>query len=373
MTDADIQACNGSRGDMIQFHYRGTWERAKARRAGDILPPEFARIPESQRNCMYLGDVVRDAAGNPIREECTPCGDKRIINVFHCHHIGHEKYPRTTTKQCEACPDKEIAHEDVEGLDIFDMGMATSLPRRPTLCHADGSTVDLKGHFAGRTAFFLGGGPSLGSLPLAEFHRQHIITLGVNNVAELFTPTIWMCVDPPSKFPANVFANPFVWKLIPRAFANHPCADGKIADDHPSIMYFRRNARFNPRTFLTEPTFNWGNRVGAHDGLGYQGGRSVMFSALKMLWYLGCSRVVLLGCDFHMEQEQPYAHSERKDARGIRGNNLKFECVNARLKVLRGIFDDAGFTVLNGTTGSQLTAFPAVDPMELLAVANTEI
>lgn len=328
--------------------------------------------------CNYLGPEARDPVGNPVTQECGPCGGKTRLKVFQCFHPGHILNPRTTFTDCKNCPDfvsteEKRAEENSDHLDVADLGAATSVPKRLNLCHGDGSMVNLKNHFMGRTALFIGGGTSLRSVDLDAIQKNHIITLAVNNVAELMKPMLWVCVDNPVNFPAVIFDDPNILKIIPRGWADHHLDDDKMVDAHPSVLFFRRNGWFRPEQFLSESTFNWGNSEGVCDKIGYCGGRSVMLVAIKLLYYLGCRRVVLLGCDFAMSESEPYAHSEAKDKNAVESNNRKYRCLNDRFRALRPHFQEAGLEVLNASEGSRLDAFPFVKLADVLGTIEQEV
>jgi hypothetical protein len=220
------------------------------------------------------------------------------------------------------------------------------------LYDADGrSDYSYSRWLAGETVFLLGGGPSLADVDLGRLAGRK--TLAMNNVIEIFpTPTAWLCVDDPAKFPVPWHVNSTL-KLLPRAWALRE-SDGRPFADVPSVRFYLRNGRFDAERFVGERTVNWGSEKR------WGGGRSVMLAALKLLLYFGASRVVLLGCDFHMDPRRPYAHSAPKDERGCKSNNRKFEMLNRRLIDLRPHLERAGMRVVNASPGPRLEAFERV-------------
>lgn len=224
-----------------------------------------------------------------------------------------------------------------------------------TLHDARGEADDsLRDRWPG-TWYYLGGGPSLAAVDLTALQGHQV--LAVNSVAELFPrPTVWLGVDPPDDPPDRFRGVPWdvegVLKLLPRGLAGCDAA-GEAAYERPNTRFFLRNHRFLPETFLAERTVNWGSDVP------FGSGRSVMLAALKLLWYLGAARVVLLGVDWWMDPARPYAHSATKDERACAMNNKKFAILEERFRALNPYLERAGMIVVNATDGSRLRAFPA--------------
>ncbi len=343
--------------------------QALARLGGHGPPPQAAAsrrkpsgLPSRPSGCRYQGEAKVDAAGEPVLVECPSCTGTVRLKVFACHHPGHAANPTTTRKACKACPDFDPGEgppPEASYLHAGDLGGATHLPKRVVLCDGDGRTVDYwAGRFAGVTAAFLGGGPSLAEVDLAGLKARGIgLTLGVNNVCQITTPRVWLCADNPIAFPGPHWDDARCLKVVPRAYADRVLRDRRQVQDHSDTLFYRRNARFRAERFLEEPTFNWGCERHVHDGLGNTGGRSVMLVALKLLHYFGVRRVYLLGCDFRMDAERPYAHGQTKGAGAVRMNNRKFQLLDTRFAALRPHFEAAGFEVINATPGSGLGAF----------------
>lgn len=202
--------------------------------------------------------------------------------------------------------------------------------------------------------YFLGGGPSLADVDLSTLTGRQV--LAVNSCCELFPqPTVWLGVDqpddPPDRFRGVPWEDASVIKFLPRAWAGCD-AGGEFTYERLNTHFFLRNHRFDAGQFLSERSVNWGADAP------YGSGRSVMLAALKLLWYLGASRIVLLGVDWHMDPARPYAHSAPKDEVGCASNNDKFRILEARFRILGPILERAGMTVVNATERSRLEAFP---------------
>ena len=244
----------------------------------------------------------------------------------------------------------------------------------------NGDRTSLANAYQGRSAFLLGGGPSLTSHDLTQLQQRGILTLAVNNAAAVVRPHLWTCVDNPGNFCDAIWRDPAILKFVPQEHFDKPlivrdslgqlvpCADR--VREMPAVFGYARNDDFVPERFLHEHTFNWGNHGKRTDVDGQRGSRSVMYVALKLLYYLGVRRIYLLGCDFRMEQgRNNYAFEQSRTASSVKGNNRSYEILDVRLGRLRPIFEQGGFQVFNCTPNSGLTVFPHVPFPEAVQTA----
>lgn len=222
--------------------------------------------------------------------------------------------------------------------------------------------------------FFIGAGPSLRlqteSGQLDFLQKRGIISCAVNNVAAtLVKPTLWVSVDEPKSFCANIWRDPSIMKFVAEENYNKrfiEFIDGKkvastsLVSELPCVWYFPRNNDFNTNTFLTANSVNWGNHTDVVDQYGNKGGRSVMLAALRIMYHLGIRRVYLLGCDFSMVEGNCYAFPQQKHKGGCATNNQMYRMMNERLTHLRPVFEKANFHIYNCTPDSKLTAFDKI-------------
>jgi hypothetical protein len=249
----------------------------------------------------------------------------------------------------------------------------------PMLFTRDGHNVFLGDMYRGRSAFLVCGGPSLVTHDLARLERRGVLTLAVNNAASVLRPRLWCSVDDPGNFADAIWRDPGILKFVPlchmektfivRDKSGNLTASRERVGDMPAVFGFRRNEAFVAGQWLREDTFNWGNHGRREDADGHSGARSVMYVALRLLFYLGVRRVFLVGCDFRMRHgAQNYAFEQDRSASSVRGNNRTYAVFNARMRRLRPHFERAGFRVFNCTPRSGLTVFPHVafeDAIEL--------
>ena len=248
-------------------------------------------------------------------------------------------------------------------------GDAVSPPKLPVIFSGKGRPVELQGIYSGAAAFLICSGPSLRSHDLALLEQRGILTMAVNNAATVLRPKLWCSVDDPGHFSDAIWRDPGILKFVPhshfdkRFFVRN--ADEllipaeKCVRDMPTVFGFQRNDDFRAERWLYEETFNWGNRGDRVDAYGQKGSRSVMYVALRLLFYLGVRRIFLLGCDFRMELGRSnYAFEQDRTVSSVRGNNASYKALNVRLEHLRPYLQQAGLEIVNCTPDSGLTAFP---------------
>jgi len=246
----------------------------------------------------------------------------------------------------------------------------------------DNRSISLEGHYQGQTAFLVASGPSLLSHDLTQLNTRGILTLAVNNAGAVFRPQLWVCLDAPQHFCDAIWRDPGITKFVPEGHLASPL---RVRDAHGRLIYSRetprhmpavfgyvRNVNFVPERWLNEDSFNCGNSDGQRDGAGNSGSRSVMYVALRLLYYLGLRRVYLVGCDFRMaERQQNYAFPQHRTRSSVASNNRLYATLNRRLELLRPHFDAAGYEVFNCTPASGLTVFPHVEFDQAVARARS--
>ncbi len=224
-------------------------------------------------------------------------------------------------------------------------------------------------------AFLVCSGPSFADMNKKPL--RYCYTMAINNATKAcmphFRPDSWICVDGADKFLYTVWEDPKIMKLVPESHRHKPLWNsdtikphGKKVSDCPSVYFWKRNNVFDAKRFLTENTINWGNGSDVEDSNGVKGKRSVMHSAIKILYLLGFRHVYLLGCDFNMDMDNPYSFDQDKTKGGCSGNNSSYEQMNYRFAELRPYFEKADFNVYNCNKDSGLTAFKYMDYSEAL-------
>lgn len=313
--------------------------------------------------CPYLGRQC----GNIV----TPEGRQAL---YRCTHPDHRT---TTLRDCEACPDKPTPTEQRAHVLPPDFYQATG----PLT--TDQRRVDLRQLYQGAAAFLCVGGPSMRTMPLHLLGQRGALIASYNNNAAVLPtglrPHVWLHTDPPRKFSDQIWRDPAVLKFSPtqewRSTKGKNCPwknvrekrgdewtnSSRRAFEWPGVIGYTRNTEFNPDTWLTEATVNRGNCIKSAATNGHPHTINTLFAALKVLWVLGFARVYIVGADFRMEPEQPYAFGQTKSRGGVNATNEAFHKLNWMLGLLRPRFDVAGFEVWNATNGGHCTAFERID------------
>lgn len=212
--------------------------------------------------------------------------------------------------------------------------------------------------FNGSSCFFIGGGPSLNNHDLNPLSQRGILTFAVNNIAARnVKPNIWCSCDDPISFHKSIWRDPSILKLINSENYDKEYPGGRVKDC-PNVVTFPLNKDFDPKSFFTEDTVNYGNHAGKRDILGQTGHRSVFYCSIRLMHYLGIKRIFLLGCDFCMEEQQPYAFEQGKWRGGVASNNIGYEKMAARFNALKPFMGN--FKIYN-CGNSSYNPFPRYD------------
>jgi len=225
--------------------------------------------------------------------------------------------------------------------------------------------VNINGLWWPSAGFLVCGGPSVNKIAFQRLMERGIVSLAVNNVAGHVPVSAWCFSDPQSKFHHGVHLDPkcLTFSPIPKLRKNIvvKLPNGKFKAttirvmDCPGVFGISRSGTFDAKSFLTTPYAQWG-----------RGGKQpednkpftileTMLIGLRLMHYLGCPRVYMLGVDHNMTTEQPYAFNQAKG-----GRNGRYVKANAMLKELRPVFESANFKVFNCNQESKCDAFDFV-------------
>lgn len=244
----------------------------------------------------------------------------------------------------------------LDPLEVFDRW------RRPT--------ESLRDLWRGSAGFLVCGGPSLKTLPIERLKERGIVSLGINNASGFAPVRAATWSDPTEKFHHGISLDPAVLKLVPEARLNDAIAvklpSGEFAwadmqlGDCPNVWGFNRNCEWFPEKFLTDKAATWGNNDA---GVALTKRPKIIFTfflGLRLLHYLGCRRIYLLGADFAMTDAPGggYAFNEARDAGAAKCNNDHYRRANGMLLELAPMLKAGGFEVLNCNKQSSLEAFP---------------
>jgi hypothetical protein len=195
------------------------------------------------------------------------------------------------------------------------------LDKARDICSECGGTgckaVDLCGLWGPSAGFLVCGGPSLNKMPYQRLRERGIVSLGVNNVSGHAPVAAWCFSDPQNKFHHGLFLDPKVLTFSPigklKRKVRAKLPDGTFRGlrtrvrECPGTLGFARRTEFDAPTFLTTRFAHWG-RGGKQE----EDNRPFMclcnmLLGIRLLHYLGCPRVYMLGVDFKMTDEAQYS------------------------------------------------------------------
>lgn len=122
----------------------------------------------------------------------------------------------------------------------------------------------------------------------------------------------------------------------------------------PNTWGYQRSGRFYPDHFLDTWWAHWGYG-GKQDGNRPFTRLLTMLIGLRLMIYLGCKTVYLLGADFWIDKQQPYAFNQAKG-----GGNNAWPKNEELLRLCMPALKRAGIEVFNCNPTSRLTLFPYV-------------
>lgn len=346
--------------------------------------------------CAHLGRVIGHyaSAGGDVAEHA-------------CKHPNHSS---TTLAACETCLDRTLEHNRMERVLRHPLGVIKNLHGLP---------VDLRDQFYGSSGFVVLGGPSAKQLPLELLGKRGAVIISMNNCPGVLPPgirpNVWLHTDPTHKMHDGLWKDPLVQKFSPiREWAAHTdtarpwlvsegeagqvvkykgirtrTPEGRLeflpsrsAREFPNVFGYERNTAFDVDNFLWEPSINRGNDQQHHLGASAKGIKAngwphvinSMFSVLKLSFYLGFSRLYLLGCDFRMEHAQPYGHGgQTKEASACNAMNETFAQMSTMFDALRPKMEAAGLNVYNCYERSGCWSFDYLDFREAIDQATGDV
>jgi len=310
--------------------------------------------------CVYLGEQVK---GKKCKQDVYQCFK------FSCH-VVQGKGSRTVPG-CLGCKHRLVL-SDPEFRSKWEDPLIV-LDRHRKRCSA------LRGMLAGRSVFLACGGPSANDLPLERLNERGIWTFAVNNMAghSRFKANGFVCSDPLVKFSHSIWYDPAIMKFVPtpkltnkgRGFIKRKVGPGSFETvgtvmDCPNVWGFQRNPWLWPdHRFFTENGAAWGNQDIGVKKTGEKKTVNTMLLAMRILRYLGASRVFMIGVDFRMGANYGYAFDQtvRHKRQGV-WDNSQYEITNEWLCRMQeaGVFEQFGIEFYNCFWESSLRAFPYV-------------
>ena len=233
----------------------------------------------------------------------------------------------------------------------------------------------------GETVVIVGNGPSLNDTPIEDLHG--VTTIGVNGIfyaADRFPdPISYYVVEDTSVFRENTQAiKDFEcgYKLFPTMYLD-AFTEAERTDE---IGFFRMNSGFYGRETGTvcHPRFSLDPRQRLYCG------QSVTIINLQLAYWMGFSRVVLIGMDFNYtipedaDRKGDLITSNSDDVnhfhpdyfgKGKTWKDPKLDRVLINYRLAGEVFRADGREIVNATVGGQLDVFPRMELREAVGIA----
>lgn len=225
--------------------------------------------------------------------------------------------------------------------------------------------VDLCGLWSPSAAFLVCGGPSINKVPFQRLQERGIVSMAVNNVAGYVPVSAWTFGDPQKKFHHGLFLDPKIMTFAPfgkmKRHVRAKLPDGTFRTvnrrvrECPGTFGIMRRTKFDAPTFLTTPYAHWGRGGKQEEDNRPFMCLCTMLMGIRLLHYLGCPRVYMLGVDFSMTDEAQYSFGQSSSVR-----NGRYAKENTMLHELKPFFDKEGFQLFNCNPESGCDVFPKV-------------
>ncbi|RLS52601.1 MAG: hypothetical protein DWH91_16260 [Planctomycetota bacterium] len=144
--------------------------------------------------------------------------------------------------------------------------------------------------------WIIGGGPSLGALPVDAIVRSTLPKFAINLAGHrLLRPTFWTAYDPTQRFQRSTYLDPSVLKFVPRGRAMDlvPGSSFKVCDC-PQTVFFDRDPQVGFHNFLSRPM---GAPTTVKPREGITDWQDSLIQAIHIACLLGFRTLYLAGCE----------------------------------------------------------------------------
>jgi len=218
--------------------------------------------------------------------------------------------------------------------------------------------ADLAGMWSS-PGFLVCGGPSINKLPYQKLGERGIVSMAINNAGGHVPVSAWVFSDPQEKFHHGLYLDPKIMTFAPipklnknfRIKENGVFRDGGKVKDCPNTFGFDRKTWLYPENFLKTDYAMWGYG-GKMPGEKPFECLATMLLGIRLMCYLGCPRIYLLGVDFLRMEDVQYAFAQKANP-----SNKRYEHENAMLKSIRPYVEQSGIKIYNCNQESKCDAF----------------
>jgi hypothetical protein len=194
--------------------------------------------------------------------------------------------------------------------------------------------------YKGSSVFLFGGAPTIKGLPLGRLAERGVLSAAMNNTAVHFRPQLWFSGDNPKCYSMSIFRDPAILKFAPVWHMTAQVA-GIDYSLYPSMVFYVPDAGI-PLAEMLKPNKHTPFYA------------NTMTTAMAILYFLGCRRIILCGCDFEGEGDVLYAHDTSLTPDERNANQRLYSSQVETLTRLKPVFVEAGLHVMDASVKSKL-------------------
>lgn len=217
----------------------------------------------------------------------------------------------------------------------------------------------------GSSGFLVCGGPSINELPFEKLNERGIVSLGVNNISAHVPVSAWCFSDPHEKFHHSLFLDPSIITFAPSPKLKRKIRikkdNGEFENtkiqirDCPNTFGFHRKTNLFPDKFLETNYAHWGYGGKMPDSEKPYTCLCTMLIGIRLMCYLGCQRIYMLGVDFLRSQDKQYAFDQKAAVK-----NGRYSHENDMLKRIKPYLESKNIKIFNCNPKSNCDAFDYV-------------
>lgn len=268
----------------------------------------------------------------------------------------------------------------------------------PVFFRPNNQNVHLFNWYNGDTVYIIARGPSIGKYledkeTCKLLSHPSICKFGMNSSPEIidYNVNLWAGVDKLTKFPAAIYKNPNIMKFVPMN-RFQVMNDGSKNQDRDKAVAYKDGQNVyighcpnvcGIQTFLLEQHPNTRmNFSSAYLGSTaclygyYKGMKSVFLFTLKTCILLGFKKIVLLGVDFTMSNDQPYYKQTASDYQGfhVDHNNKLYTTLSPLIKDIYKCLEsgESGYKT-KIVTATPIASMPFIESINLKRELKDEI
>ena len=201
--------------------------------------------------------------------------------------------------------------------------------------------VDLSNIYKDKTAFLVGGAPSLKEQPLELLNKRGVLAMAMNNSAIHFQPTLWASADRPDCYEPQILLDPRIMKF--GSIAHADCVIGGVKYRDMPNMYF----------YSPQDNISWDEFLAGRNGVPWY--NNTLFIGIHILYQLGIRRIILAGSDFgYSKSGDMYAHKTELGSLERKWNMDLYNSQVRELRMLKPLFQNSGLTFIDCSKNSRL-------------------